>query len=434
MTYATEFLIEKEELPILKTVCCPECRGALEMESSESLRCGSCDHMYRVQEGVPDLFIRKDPSIDDAKHPFRRFLVSPKHIERMAKKVKADVLDLATLVNPRQSLPIRFRGVATAIRLSFWLAWVIAIYAAPFRTMLGGVAFAGFVLDFIWLKFALHQQYRRELAQLLECAREGAFHEKDVKDPLEKADQPDAEEIAEDRSVVIGNALSGVALQDKTVLHVGCGGEHDADLPQVYVERGARLLGLDVYRPAIAAFQQVFAAPAVLAEALGMPFRDDQFDVANCTDIIEHVHDPFKFLQENYRVLKPGGKMLLVTPNRFRIRRSYHVLNPIVLLLPLFERLSPALLFPREVIASRMLPKDVDPSGRVFVFFHTSFTRLELQKMLLAAGFQIEWVRVKAYRGHFRRLRSYLEHIPLLRDLNDSVFAVVTKPIRLEVS
>lgn len=422
-------MAEKPRFHLINRVCCPICRGPLSWNEWSAVHCTACDRNFQVKKGVPDLFVRVEPPLKEGAHPFKRFLVSPAHIALLAKSTGADRIELRKLVNPRLSSPIRHRKVLTLLRGLLWACFAALFVAPHARGWLASIAVGGFAADFLWLQTVLRRQYRLELAQLLACASRGEFHEKDVKEPLSKADQPDCEEIAEDRPEVIGNALSGIDLQGKYVLHVGCGGEHDADLPQAYVDRGAYLIGLDVYRPAIAAFKKLFRADAVLAEALCMPFPDNSIDFTNCTDIIEHVHDPFKFLQENFRVLKPGGEMLLITPNRFRIRRSFSVVNPFVFLLPVLSRFIPALMFPREMIASRMLPRDVDPAGRVFVFFHTSFTRRELRQMLQAAGFEIRWLKVKAYRGHFRRLRRWIEEMPLLRDINDSVFAVARKPV-----
>jgi 2-polyprenyl-3-methyl-5-hydroxy-6-metoxy-1,4-benzoquinol methylase len=39
------------------------------------------------------------------------------------------------------------------------------------------------------------------------------------------------------------------------------------------------------------------------------------FDVVTCWHVIEHVSDPKRVVQEFYRVLKPGGRLLLATPN-----------------------------------------------------------------------------------------------------------------------
>ena len=45
------------------------------------------------------------------------------------------------------------------------------------------------------------------------------------------------------------------------------------------------------------------------------PFEDNHFDAIFCGEIIEHIFDPDRFLQEVYRVLKSGGLCVLTTGN-----------------------------------------------------------------------------------------------------------------------
>lgn len=46
-----------------------------------------------------------------------------------------------------------------------------------------------------------------------------------------------------------------------------------------------------------------------------LPYRDNTFDYVCCTEVIEHVENPFALLREFWRVLKEGGILFLSTPN-----------------------------------------------------------------------------------------------------------------------
>lgn len=46
-----------------------------------------------------------------------------------------------------------------------------------------------------------------------------------------------------------------------------------------------------------------------------MPFADNSFDKIVCTEVLEHVPDDTKAMQELLRVLKPGGKVAITVPN-----------------------------------------------------------------------------------------------------------------------
>ncbi len=51
-----------------------------------------------------------------------------------------------------------------------------------------------------------------------------------------------------------------------------------------------------------------------------LPFPDASFDLIACVEGIEHVVDRHRTLRELRRVLKPGGRMLITTPNLLSIR------------------------------------------------------------------------------------------------------------------
>src|SRR5690606_20855873 len=55
----------------------------------------------------------------------------------------------------------------------------------------------------------------------------------------------------------------------------------------------------------------------------GARFPDNKFDVITMAHVIEHVSDPMSLLRESYRVLKPGGKLVIVTPNTESLGADY---------------------------------------------------------------------------------------------------------------
>ena len=55
----------------------------------------------------------------------------------------------------------------------------------------------------------------------------------------------------------------------------------------------------------------------VVADALALPFVADHFDCILASEVMEHLSDPFLFVQELTRVLKAGGTVILTVPFMF---------------------------------------------------------------------------------------------------------------------
>src|SRR5207249_6393552 len=45
------------------------------------------------------------------------------------------------------------------------------------------------------------------------------------------------------------------------------------------------------------------------------PFPDHAFDVLTCRHVLEHISAPLAFLKALARLLQPGGRLVIVTPN-----------------------------------------------------------------------------------------------------------------------
>lgn len=46
-----------------------------------------------------------------------------------------------------------------------------------------------------------------------------------------------------------------------------------------------------------------------------LPFPDNHFDLVFTKSVIEHIHKPFHYLKEMQRVLKPGGRIIVMVPD-----------------------------------------------------------------------------------------------------------------------
>ncbi|MBC7260975.1 MAG: class I SAM-dependent methyltransferase, partial [Chloroflexi bacterium] len=112
---------------------------------------------------------------------------------------------------------------------------------------------------------------------------------------------------------IVGGSVMWLRGEDRgRLLDVGCGNG-------MFLER-MRQLGWEV-----AGVEPDAAAVAVAREKMGLDvfqgsledakFPDEHFDAITMNHVIEHVPDPIGTLKECCRVLKPGGKLVVVTPN-----------------------------------------------------------------------------------------------------------------------
>ncbi len=70
----------------------------------------------------------------------------------------------------------------------------------------------------------------------------------------------------------------------------------------------AKCSGVDVYKDAISYGKQIYSSLRLIhTDAHTLPLDNNSFDVVVCTEVLEHVEDPERVLQEIKRVLKPEG-------------------------------------------------------------------------------------------------------------------------------
>lgn len=106
----------------------------------------------------------------------------------------------------------------------------------------------------------------------------------------------------------------------RLVLDVGCG---KGWLSRELVRRGVAVCSLDVGKvnPRRALEQTPDRLhTAVVASAEHLPFADATFDCVVASEVIEHLPEPERAIAEMYRVVRPGGRVIVSTPYRERIR------------------------------------------------------------------------------------------------------------------
>lgn len=98
------------------------------------------------------------------------------------------------------------------------------------------------------------------------------------------------------------------AMLTPPVLDIGCG---FGEFAEVFFEKPIDV-GLDIdYRELTHAMKTRKYVSYTLADARKMPYPDNSFQTAVSISTLEHIEHPEKVIEEAYRILKPGGTLVL---------------------------------------------------------------------------------------------------------------------------
>lgn len=110
------------------------------------------------------------------------------------------------------------------------------------------------------------------------------------------------------------------------VLEAGCGEGYGADL---LASVARTVVALDYDETAIAHVKRVYPrARPVRGNLVQLPLARSSVDVVASLQTIEHLWDQEEFLDECARVLRPGGQLVITTPNRITFSPGRVPLNP----------------------------------------------------------------------------------------------------------
>jgi 2-polyprenyl-3-methyl-5-hydroxy-6-metoxy-1,4-benzoquinol methylase len=113
--------------------------------------------------------------------------------------------------------------------------------------------------------------------------------------------------------VVFDECLGHTSLGGKRTLDAGCGYGPFSTAAMV---RGAAVLSVDLGPRLVAKTTARAGSRGLVADACHLPVRADSFDVVISSEMLEHTPAPLRALEELARVLRPGGLLVLTTPNR----------------------------------------------------------------------------------------------------------------------
>jgi len=196
----------------------------------------------------------------------------------------------------------------------------------------------------------------------------------------------------------------------KDVLDVGCGVATDGAR---FAQAGARYTGFDQTDVALDLARRRFEAEGlegrfVAGAATELPFPDETFDLVWSHGVFHHILDTEKAVAEFYRVLRPGGKALIMVYHRRSLNYFFNILT-------VRRALATALAVPgAPALLARVMRKDGDllaghrqllsvhgrrylTDSSLFLSNNTDgpgnplskvYTRHQAEKLFISAGFQ----------------------------------------------
>jgi SAM-dependent methyltransferase len=215
----------------------------------------------------------------------------------------------------------------------------------------------------------------------------------------------------------------------RRVLDCGCGG---GEYVRALLERGADAFGVEFDAQKVAAGQAQggdLAARIGVGDLEALAFPDASFDLALMNEVLEHVPDDAAALEEARRVLRPGGRLVVLSPTRLHPFETHGV----------FWRGTRSRV-PHALPGVPWLPLAL--GSRLFDYWARNYWPWELRALVERAGFRViakgaVWQTFENISGHqpawlaalrppLRALAALCERIPGLRAFGVSQVIVAT--------
>ena len=174
-----------------------------------------------------------------------------------------------------------------------------------------------------------------------------------------------------DFAVTFFNRVNALIDPTSIVLDFGCGrGVHENDPSkyrrdiQILKGKVQRVIGVDVDEEASS---NPYIDEFHLLASTSLPLEDASVDICISRSVVEHLEDPAAFFEEMKRVIRPGGYLCIVTPNK----RSYFGIA---------SRLIPNSI--HSTVLKRVMPSSFRDDEDVFPTLYRCNTINEMKKIL----------------------------------------------------
>lgn len=132
---------------------------------------------------------------------------------------------------------------------------------------------------------------------------------------VEKESAASREETRREHQAIIKRIPKNV----KLILDVGCGNGWVANH---FLKKGKKVISMDISTKnptRVLKENPNENHAAIVADVFHLPFKKNSMDAIIASEIMEHVYDPSLFVQKLLEVLKPGGKLIIITPYNEKI-------------------------------------------------------------------------------------------------------------------
>ncbi|MEV6482524.1 class I SAM-dependent methyltransferase [Streptomyces sp. NPDC051576] len=186
---------------------------------------------------------------------------------------------------------------------------------------------------------------------------------------------------------VLATALGPAAEGPRTVLDIGCG-DGTAAATAAPLLTGHRIVGVDWSQDALTRARTRLPY-TVRGELTALPLRSAVADAVLFSEVVEHLVDPDTALAEIRRVLRPGGHLMLSTPN---LAAWYNRALLLAGVQPVFSEVSLHAIHGRP--------------GKEVVGHLRLYTPRALREFVTAAGFTVVGLKGAPFHGVPRPLRA----------------------------
>jgi len=197
-------------------------------------------------------------------------------------------------------------------------------------------------------------------------------------------------------------------LKNLEVLDLGCG---RGNISFAISIRGSKVVALDIKRTNIYEAKILeelhknnipSKVDFLIADALHLPFKDEIFDAAVLSDLLEHVRSDKQILAETWRILKRNGFILVTVPNRWQLI-EHHVRIPLFGYLPTVIQ--------RKKIGNEKWVKRLYTKLNLKKLISTHFTDLYIG--YLWPNFDCARKKRKKLGNFFKRISNFISKTPL---------------------